>query len=49
MTQREEKSLPVRLPKDIHQLFKIEAAKEGRSMVKMVREWVENYLKQKGK
>jgi hypothetical protein len=42
------KSLLLSLPLDIHQLFRVEAAKEGLSMAAVARRLVEDYLKRKG-
>lgn len=42
------KSIRLELPTDIHQLFRVEAAKEGASMAAVARRLVEEYLKRKG-
>jgi plasmid stability protein len=44
----EAKSIRLELPPDIHQLFRVEAAKEGSSMAAVARRLVEEYLKRKG-
>jgi plasmid stability protein len=43
----EPKSIRLELPPDIHQKFRVEAAKEGMSMAAVARRLVEDYLKRK--
>jgi hypothetical protein len=44
----EGKSIRLELPADVHQLFRVEAAKEGTSMAAVARRLVEDYLRRKG-
>jgi predicted HicB family RNase H-like nuclease len=44
----EGKSIRLELPPDVHQQFRVEAAKEGMSMAAVARRLVEEYLKRKG-
>jgi plasmid stability protein len=46
-TEAEAKSIRLELPTDIHQRFRVEAAKEGTSMAAVARRLVEEYLKRK--
>ena len=43
----EAKSIRLELPPDVHQKFRVEAAKEGMSMAAVARRLVEEYLKRK--
>jgi plasmid stability protein len=43
----EAKSIRLELPSDVHQKFRVEAAKEGASMAAVARRLVEEYLKRK--
>jgi hypothetical protein len=43
----EPKSIRLELPPDVHQLFRVEAAKEGQSMAAVARRLVEEYLKRR--
>jgi hypothetical protein len=44
----EAKSIRLELPPEVHQQFRVEAAKEGTSMAAVARRLVEEYLKRKG-
>jgi plasmid stability protein len=46
-TEIEAKSIRLELPPDVHQQFRVEAAKEGMSMAAVARRLVEDYLKRK--
>lgn len=46
-TEIEAKSIRLELPPDVHQQFRVEAAKEGMSMAAVARRLVEEYLKRK--
>jgi plasmid stability protein len=43
----EPKSIRLELPPEVHQQFRVEAAKEGLSMAAVARRLVEDYLKRK--
>lgn len=45
--EAEAKSIRLELPPDVHQKFRVEAAKEGASMAAVARRLVEEYLKRK--
>jgi hypothetical protein len=45
--ETEAKSIRLELPPDVHQKFRVEAAKEGTSMAAVARRLVEEYLKRK--
>jgi hypothetical protein len=48
IVEAEAKSIRLELPPDMHQLFRVEAAKEGTSMAAVARRLVEDYLRRKG-
>jgi hypothetical protein len=41
----ETKRLTIDLPADLHRRFKIRAATDGTSMVDLVRDWIEGYVR----
>lgn len=45
--ETEAKSIRLELPPEMHQQFRVEAAKEGASMAAVARRLVEEYLKRK--
>lgn len=45
--EAEAKSIRLELPPDVHQQFRVEAAKEGASMAAVARRLVEDYLRRK--
>jgi plasmid stability protein len=42
--ETEPKSIRLELPPDVHQLFRVEAAKEGKSMAAVARKLVEEWM-----
>lgn len=46
---KEYSQMKVRLPKDVHRLFRIESTKQNVSMAALILNWIKDYIKQKGK